>query len=608
MRKIKTVLVILCTGLLVMTGLSSCGGTNAGGSTADRGSAAAVKTTVAETRSPYAPEKDFTFDNGTITGYSGPGGELHIPPQINKTDVTAIGKEAFRKKETITAVYLPESVKEIGENAFRLCEKMTTFDFSHVQKIGAGAFENCPLLMDVKLPETCTEIGEESFMVYSQSNGGKADNGKLFIPKSLTSIPAKAFSCSRFKTIEFESDTLPAFGKEAFSDSGDFKVIMPKTVKQEDAEKLQDAFKNAGGFTGQKLFYPDGKEIKVVYENYTDRYKYNQTDTTVTIISYIGKETDVKVPSKIEGKKVVEILDDAFRGKESIKTITIGDGIEKFGASICYQCPNLEKITLPDSVKEVGDMFCHACPKLKEVKWSAKADIPKQAFDGCTALTSFTVPDGVKSIGDNAFDGCSALKTVSLGKVEKIGQMAFDACGLTKIDVPGTVKDIPYCGFTKCLYVEEIRLESGVETIGDSAFYLCGTATRKRGERPGWIVRTKDPSRYPSIVQNDPENPHFVDIYLPGTLKKVAHGAFSDMFINGLWMTDVKKPEDLPVFEAGAFSGLHYINQIYFEKAVIDEYGTQLDDYFKQFEEVGDRCWYDAGKRMYWSTEEIPSE
>jgi len=600
MKKFRRILTVYCFGFFLAGVLSSCGGNEAG-----KTSAAAA----AETKpSPYAPEKDFTFENGVITGYSGSGGEIHIPPQIGGQDVTAIGKEAFRKTESLTAVYLPESVKEIGENAFRLCEKMTTFDFSHVEKIGAGAFENCPLLMDVKLPETCTEIGAESFTLYSQSAGGKSDNGKLFIPKSLTSVPEKAFSCTRFKTVEFESDTLPVFAGNSWADSGGFAVIMPKTVKPEDAEKLQETFAAAGGFTNLKLAYPDGKEIKVVYEDFTDRYKYSQTDTDVTVISYIGKETDVKVPSKIEGKAVREILDDAFREKESVKTVTFGDGIQKLGVSVCYQCPNLEKVTLPDSVTEVGNMFCHECPKLKEVKWSAKADIPKQAFDSCTSLTSFTVPDGVKAIGENAFDGCTALKTVSLGKVETIGQMAFDGCGLEKIDVPGTVKEIPAGCFTKCLYADEIRLEKGVETIGDSAFYLCGTATKKQGERPGWRVRTKNPSAYSTIVTDDAENPRFVNVYLPGTVKKVAHGAFSDMFIDGLWMTDVKKPEDLPEFEAGAFSGLCYINQVYFEKSVIDEYGTQLDDIFKKIEEIGDRCWYDEGKRMYWSTETLPTD
>src|SRR5579862_6880154 len=52
----------------------------------------------------------------TITQYTGPGGNVIIPSQIDGLPVTAIGDGAFGELSTLTNVTIPGTVTTIGDN------------------------------------------------------------------------------------------------------------------------------------------------------------------------------------------------------------------------------------------------------------------------------------------------------------------------------------------------------------------------------------------------------------------------------------------------------------------------------------------------------------
>jgi len=68
-------------------------------------------------------ESDFTFDasTGTITGYTGPGGEVIIPTFIGGVPVITIGNDAFDDCHSITRIKIPDSVMTIEPDAFKNC-------------------------------------------------------------------------------------------------------------------------------------------------------------------------------------------------------------------------------------------------------------------------------------------------------------------------------------------------------------------------------------------------------------------------------------------------------------------------------------------------------
>ena len=63
---------------------------------------------------------DFIIENGVLTKYKGPGGDVVIPDGVTK-----IGDCAFFACQNLTNAYIPDSVTKIGESAFAFCKKLT---------------------------------------------------------------------------------------------------------------------------------------------------------------------------------------------------------------------------------------------------------------------------------------------------------------------------------------------------------------------------------------------------------------------------------------------------------------------------------------------------
>lgn len=78
--------------------------------------------------------------------------------------VTEIGKQAFYNCAALESVNLPDSVTAIGEEAFINCVKLQlTVLPENLETIGARAFYGCRALTSITIPDSVTEIGESAF-------------------------------------------------------------------------------------------------------------------------------------------------------------------------------------------------------------------------------------------------------------------------------------------------------------------------------------------------------------------------------------------------------------------------------------------------------------
>src|SRR6516225_8130382 len=112
------------------------------------------------------PAQDFTYTNIngtiTITGYTGPGGNVTIPSTITGLPVTSIGAYSFQLLTNLTSVTIPDSVTTmqnasvgcfgncIGGGAFRGCSNLTKVVVGKgLSFLGLGAFFDCSNLLGV---------------------------------------------------------------------------------------------------------------------------------------------------------------------------------------------------------------------------------------------------------------------------------------------------------------------------------------------------------------------------------------------------------------------------------------------------------------------------
>ena len=102
---------------------------------------------------------DFIIENGVLTKYVGPGGDVTVPE-----GVTSIGQGAFEWCHSLTSITLPDSVTSIGECAFFGCKKLTSVTLpDSVTSIGKGSFWGCEALASIVIPDSVASIGEGAF-------------------------------------------------------------------------------------------------------------------------------------------------------------------------------------------------------------------------------------------------------------------------------------------------------------------------------------------------------------------------------------------------------------------------------------------------------------
>ena len=224
-----------------------------------------------------ADSGDYTYtDNGngtcTITAYSGSGGNVTIPSELDDLAVTAIGASAFNSCANLTGVTIPDGVTSIGDHAFFYCFKLVSAAIPDgVTSISDYAFSQCERLASVDIPESVTTIGMNSFSLCYALTG-------IALPSQVTSIGEAAFAvCTALTSITIPSK-VASIGDHAFISCGSMSAMyfdgsMP-TIGDAAFENCSNLTYycptgNAGGITLSPLTQVDTQTIAVSADNGT---------------------------------------------------------------------------------------------------------------------------------------------------------------------------------------------------------------------------------------------------------------------------------------------------------------------------------------------------
>ena len=237
----------------------------------------------------------------------------------------------------------------------------------------------------------------------------------------------------------------------------------------------------------------DISEESKIPESPASDFEYTIENGEVTITKYIGSDTQVRIPEKIEGKSVTEIGNETFCYCNNLKNVTIPSSVTRIGNSAFDICKRLTDINVSinnplyssqDGVlfnKDKTTLIC--CPAGKEntlyIIPNSVTEIGNDAFSECSNLTSVTIPAGVTKIGNDAFSECSSLTSVYIpDSVNEIGDYAFFSCtNLTSIDIQNGITEIGNETFCYCNNLKSVTIPSSVTRIGNYAFAVCKSLT-----------------------------------------------------------------------------------------------------------------------------------
>lgn len=470
----------------------------------------------------YDPEtgddKPVTSYEANIVSYTGKGGSIAIPAELDGYKVHSIGVRAFENNTSVTAVTVPETVRTIDYGAFMGCSKLSSITLPERTYISIEdkAFFDCPSLKEVTLDR------DKSIYKYDHTFG--------------------------FKSTGSEDDSSDTYEKtEGFT-----------------------LFCYAGSSAHEYALYT-GVNFVLLDAEVSGDYIYSVNENTgyAAIIGYTGSGKALAIPAELDGHPVNNIGSSAFEGNTTVESVTLPAGVGVIGSSAFEGCASLKEVNLPkEGSMIINDRAFYDCPKLdrisfnsgyssidslaigfvetekdgylynenvpgftvccyyntgayryakangleivlldenvdgdfvyevndgkvsitgyigndKEVTVPAKikgmpvTELCSSTFEGNSTIEAVKLPNGLESIDSDAFSECYKLKSIEVpDSVTYIGPDAFEYCtALTSAKLGTGIKEINNRTFFRCTALESVNIPDGVTSIGDKAFYGCG--------------------------------------------------------------------------------------------------------------------------------------
>ncbi len=384
--------------------------------------------------------------------------EIVLPDSI-----TTFGDYVFAGCLYLKGIDLPKNLTKIGVSTFNDCNEITKVIFpSGITEIPRGTFFAQRMILEkLYIPKSVKSIGENAFW-YRLASAGVSLH-KVYYEGTAEDFLKITFSEGNTQLINHDI----VFGASAYlfeTNGGEaLDTVFANGTLNEFPTPVKDGYIFEGWYDSPEfatLITPDSPYNKggytVLYAKWKQDFnglEFEAEDGKITVVAYEGTAAELTIPSEIDGLPVTAIGDNAFY------TSTI------------------EKITLPNSITHIGKNAFGLCESLSEIVFSeGLVSIANSAFQNCPALTSITLPSSVKTIGDAVFYNCDTLETFRFpDRIESIGTQLFWGCEtLTDVYLPCSMPIIPYGMFYGCVSLRHNELIiPNVTEIGDAAFFNC---------------------------------------------------------------------------------------------------------------------------------------
>ena len=374
-------------------------------------------------------------------------------------NLLTIGYRAFFNAKKLTEVSVPASVVSIDYYAFAYCENLIKVSFAKDNRLTGiyeGAFYGCKSLKDIVLPDSIIEISNYSF------------SGCI----SLETLPIS------------KNSSLKGIYSYAFAHSGLKEITIPETVV--DIESY--AFKGVK-ITNLVIPSTNAKQLIIGIGAFED-CNYLET-ITLPFIGASYEDTNISWFGYVFGAGSYEANNTYV--PESLKEVTIHEGITLIGYGAFYDLDKLEKINIPHSVNKIyrfAFVDCHAEYELTNeisfyVRNNERATTLDESFFGVTydfngnIKGTLKIADGLKQISHFALMGQEKIEKIVIPEsVEEILLYAFANCtNLEEINIPKNITVIDQSVFLNCINLKKMPVHENIEEIRSGAFSNCDSLT-----------------------------------------------------------------------------------------------------------------------------------
>lgn len=394
------------------------------------------------------------------------------------SNLSEISDLAFAGCSNILNFYIPKYVHTIGEEAFERCTSLRNVTFSDENIIGiisAKVFKDCYALTIINLPSTIRIIGDFAFenctclvdLVLPESLGllgstvfsGCESLNDLTIPEKIEVIPAATFkNCYMLQNVIW-NENIKIIGAEAFYNTP-YKTTLPKTIFN----------------IGESAFASDGEKKPKSFVGIDLEIGTASDGVSVTIGDNAFAKSGIN--SITLGAKVTELGNGIFTESDIVSADFKNLKITKIGDSMFEKCALFESVALGtnSSINTIGNS-AFAFTKISDFDFSNILSIGDSAFEEASML-EIDVELGVSinvTIGEKAFYKSGITDLVLGAKVIKLGGNAFAETSIASADLEHlSITAISDSFFADCSNLATIKINSGIRTIGASAF--TGTA------------------------------------------------------------------------------------------------------------------------------------
>lgn len=375
---------------------------------------------------------------------------LTIPPTV-----TSIQPFAFCNCKSLTSIIIPESVSNIGIQAF----------------ISSGLES---IRMQGINPPT---VGSQAFFVRSA-------NAKLYVPFGTKSAFLPGYSSF------FDGGNNIIEGTTFFTFGGIQYVITD--TKNKTVTVIENLTPYAGSINipAQVNFNSESYTVTAIGSAAFSQCPNLTSVTMPACIKTIGSsafEESGNLASISIPDSVTSIGKFTFRGCMGLTSCILNKSLTNLGNYAFQGCTGLTSIVIPDSVKIIGENAFAECSNLTTVSLgNSLNNIATSAFKNCTQLLSITIPESVITVGNDAFNSCVGLTTINFNAINcsKMGDSSvypytvFSGCTkLTNLNIGSNVTNIPDYAFYSATGLTSVSISNAVLNIGKSAFYGCSGIT-----------------------------------------------------------------------------------------------------------------------------------